>query len=94
MSISHQEWDADVRWRREQMPIRVTFFLGSEDYIRGYIRGDNLDGTISVKPIISPCQQSVILQGSAEADRVIAQMTNLKIKRARPFGGATSERVL
>ena len=70
-------------WMRTKMPVIVTFNVGGDDsWIRGEIRGE-----------AHPPEriQRVVIQGTDEADRVVARMANLKVKRGKPFGGAMSE---
>lgn len=71
-------------WIRTRMPVLLTFGIGSDDqWLRLGVRAGG--------PFAPPTPQCVIVQGTDEAGRVVSALSNLKLKRGKPFGGALSE---
>jgi len=66
------------------MPIFVRLMVDhqSDLWLREMIRGE---------PHQMPTVQSVIVENSREADRIVARMAALKLSRGLPYGGACWE---
>ena len=68
----------------DAFPCIVTMNVGSNDeWLRIMIRGEHRPEDIP--PAVKT--QSVIVQDAREADRILAEMNNLKVKRLKPYGG-------
>lgn len=64
--------------------VLLTFGIGVDDqWLRDGIR----EGVITAPATM----QRVVVQDSDEAGRLVAAMSNLKLKRGKPYGGALSE---
>lgn len=80
------EYEAERVYIAEHMPIQIWFNTStpSDEWLRREIRGQSPE---------RPALQSVIVQGTREADRVVNAMANLKHRRHLPYGGSTTLRV-
>jgi hypothetical protein len=85
----NHNWDAkrsafglEAPMTRSMEPVLLTMNVGSSEdtWLRAQIRGE----APAPEPVVV---QRVILQGSAEADRVYAAWARLKTKRRLPWGG-------
>ncbi len=79
--------EAERHYINHEMPMIITFHVGgpSDEWLRRQIRGRQ---DIEIPP--SRFQQ-VIVQGAAEADRVVHALTRLKRQLGLPYGGSARE---
>jgi hypothetical protein len=65
-------------------PVLVTLYLDDDTYARAIIRGRSIEMT-------PPRVQKVVVQGSWEADRIIAAWGLARYHKGLPFGGSMME---
>lgn len=80
------EWTVEREYIQFHMPIKISFSVGSpsDEWLRREVRGQAQE---------RPPLQSVIVQGTREADRLMNGMAQLKHQRLKPYGGSTSQRL-
>lgn len=88
--MTNEEWQKELNWIRTEMPMLVKYNPeGSDEWVRIMIRGD---GPNTTEKDHYPRLQRVVVQGTAEADRVLYGVWNLKWKRGKKLGGGAMRR--
>lgn len=74
-----------LAWIRDEMPVIITFNVVSpeDQWLRAQIAGT---------PAEALSLQRVIVQGTHEADRIMAALARVKYHKGLPYGGARAQR--